>query len=198
MVSSISVSTRAFIVALAVSAVTFLTQTNSVHGLQPMTRKSLAMKNAKMQQHFLRPSTTLWVFNERDFPEGNNDKDNDSLESSPEWSVKSKKELQRAALWKQVKEVNNRFWDYTCVFFYVGISCLIFLNICGFGYTITKEEGLNVVPMQTYRQERRWRDEIHRQEKQQQAQQAQTSAVHSPASAISQAPAAFLLQQQQK
>ena len=65
-------------------------------------------------------------------------------------------------LWKQMQDVNNKFWDYTCAFLYVAISCLILLNFCGFGYTITAEEGLNVMPVQTYIQERQWKEEIAR------------------------------------
>lgn len=83
-----------------------------------------------------------------------------SLESLP--ATKSHEQKLNQARWKQLKEINNMFWDYTCNFLYVGISCLILLNVCGFGYTISAEEGLNVMPLNTYRQQRQWQQEIQR------------------------------------
>jgi len=70
---------------------------------------------------------------------------------------------QQEELWAQAKDINNKFWDFTVNFLYVAISCLIFLNLSGFGYTITKEKGLDVMPIETYRRERQWKEEIGRQ-----------------------------------
>lgn len=89
------------------------------------------------------------------------------------------------ATWQQIKGINNKFWDYTCNFLYIGISCLILLNISGFGYTITREEGLRVMPLKTYRLERQWQEEIQRQ----QAIHSQSST--RPMTAIQNAPAVY-------
>mmetsp|Transcript_76649 Transcript_76649/g.215094 ORF Transcript_76649/g.215094 Transcript_76649/m.215094 type:complete len:213 (+) Transcript_76649:77-715(+) len=156
-------------------------------------------------------TTTIWVSNhgrEEDDSSSSSssssrmmsfdNSDSSSLDesSSPVKKKKTPQELSNEALWKQFKDINNKFWDYTCNFLYVAIAGLILLNVSGFGYTISREDGLNIMPMQTYRQERQWREELERQQQQQMRQQQQQ--VVSPASVIQRAPAAFLLQQQQK
>eukprot|EP00429_Kryptoperidinium_foliaceum_P049045 CAMPEP_0176104152 /NCGR_PEP_ID=MMETSP0120_2-20121206/52259_1 /TAXON_ID=160619 /ORGANISM="Kryptoperidinium foliaceum, Strain CCMP 1326" /LENGTH=180 /DNA_ID=CAMNT_0017438251 /DNA_START=26 /DNA_END=568 /DNA_ORIENTATION=+ len=100
---------------------------------------------------------------------------------------KSKEEIEREAFIKDLKDINNKFWDYTVTFFYVAISCLILLNFAGFGYRFTSE-GLDVVPIQQYREERQWREEMQRQDI--------IVPPARPASIMQQAPAAFLMQQQ--
>lgn len=177
--------TRVFALAVALFALAFVIECPGATAFQSLTPQSAALTRAKKSQKFL-STTALGVSNhgrEEDFFE--DESDNSDV---PVLQTKSAEELKRAAFWKQAKDINNKFWDYTCVFCYVGISCLILLNFCGFGYTITREDGLNVMPLQEYRQERQWKE----------VQKQHVQAIVRPASALQQAPAAFLLQQQQK
>lgn len=116
-------------------------------------------------------ATGLSVFNDNlgEIPDDNdgdivpfNEDNGKPLSSAPSWL-------------KQAKDINNKFWDYTCNFLYVAISCLILLNFIGFGYTISMEEGLNVMPIDRYRTERQWTEEIQQQEL---AARRQTSSYH--------------------
>jgi len=63
---------------------------------------------------------------------------------------------------RQVFYINRLFWDYTVNFFYVAISCLILLNVCGYGYSFSMEDGFLVLPAQEYIQDRQWKEELHR------------------------------------
>ena len=47
---------------------------------------------------------------------------------------------------------------------YVLISCGILLNLCGYGYTISKTEGLNIQTIDELRQEKLWQQEMQRYE----------------------------------
>ena len=67
-------------------------------------------------------------------------------------------------MWKQIRRINDKFWDYTVNFFYVLISCGILLNLCGYGYTISKTEGLNIQTIDELRQEKLWQQEMQRYE----------------------------------
>ncbi len=114
-----------------------------------------------------RSAVRLAVFNDelRDGPS-----EGDVADGKPAPADKMKEFL--SSPWvKRAVEVNNRFWDYTCSFLYVAISCLILLNLAGFGYTISMESGLDVMPVDAYRTERQWREEIRRQE-------AEAAAMH--------------------
>jgi len=89
------------------------------------------------------------------------------LPSSPLTAEALKKQQQQrdfGKLWKQAKEAEKIISDYTYNFLYVGISCLILLNLCGYAYTITPKEGLNVMTIQRFQKEWQWKVEIQRQQ----------------------------------
>jgi hypothetical protein len=130
-----------------------------------ISNRSLDSKQLWAPKSTIKPNTAkpalalLWVSNQRLDEDVLNDS-GESLEALP--TPKSLQQKKNEAKWQHLKEINNKFWDYTCNFLYVGISCLILLNFCGFGYTISAEEGLNVMPLNTYRQQRQWKQEIQR------------------------------------
>merc|ERR1712130_1087187 len=64
--------------------------------------------------------------------------------------------------WKELKDINDKFWDYVVNFLYVLISIGIILNLSGFAYTFDGDAGLRIVPVQQYRQELQWKQEIQR------------------------------------
>jgi hypothetical protein len=175
---------------------------STAHAFRPLTYQQQSSTSAMLSTRRIESSSTArWVANspghhdEDDFLSSDELSDSSSLLESTT-SKKTPEEISKeeALLWTQVKAVNNKFWDYTCNFFYVGMSCLILLNLSGYGYTISLEDGLNVMPMHTYRQDRQWREEIQKQQT--------PSVVVSPAalssSTFQKEAAAFLLQQQQK
>jgi hypothetical protein len=151
----------------------FPSTADAFHPLALQSRSPTKMRTSSIE------TTALWV----------SDQGLDEDESSAPLQAKTPQELSNQARWTQVKDINNKFWDYTCNFLYVGISGLILLNLSGYGYTISHEEGLNVMPIHTYRQERQWKEELERQ---------RAFVAPTAASAIQKAPAAFLLQMQQK
>jgi len=185
-----TVRTRVFALAVTlVLALALFAPLRGANAFQPLTKNRMTLHQKSSMPSF----TALFVSNREDLLE---DADEENEAAVPAVIPKSAQQLHREAFWKQAKRVNNRFWDYTVIFWYVGISCLILLNVCGYGYTITKEDGLNVMPIQEYRQERQWREEMERQE--QEATQRMMMVRPSSSSPLQQAPAAFLLQQQQK
>eukprot|EP00980_Cylindrotheca_fusiformis_P021236 scaffold8161_cov111-Cylindrotheca_fusiformis.AAC.13 len=66
--------------------------------------------------------------------------------------------------WKKFHEINDKFWDYTVNFFYVIMTCGIFLNLAGYAYQISPEEGLTVKTITEHRQEKQWQQELERYE----------------------------------
>jgi hypothetical protein len=66
--------------------------------------------------------------------------------------------------WKQIKEINNKFWDYTCNFLYITIGLGIVLNLSGWAYTISPEQGLKIIPVSQHREEKLWKIEMQRYE----------------------------------
>ncbi len=163
----------------------FLSLPDSINTFRPtaMRPESNHLLNLKPVKP---PSKHLWVSN-RGIDEDLSG-DSDELLKSPFSKPKDPQGITSDAVWKRFKNMNNKFWDYTCNFLYVGISCLIFLNLCGFGYTISREEGVNVMPLKTYRQERQWRQEIQRE---------QNHRPSRPLSTIHQGPVTTLLSQHQ-
>lgn len=64
--------------------------------------------------------------------------------------------------WKMIKDINNKFWEYTCNFFYITISLGILLNFSGYSYTVSAKNGLNIRPISEVRQEMQWDQEMKR------------------------------------
>ena len=154
---------------------------STANAFRPLTLlPSLTQVSAPVQKSM----TVLWSSNSVDEDDDNFLVQFDSAENTKK--PRDDKEVS-SNLWKQVQVVNDKFWDYTCNFLYIAISCLILLNFCGFGYTISAKEGLNIMPIQEYRQERQWKEELNKQR-----------PLVAPASALQTAPAAFLLHQNQK
>ena len=71
-------------------------------------------------------------------------------------------DFRQSMMWKQIKDINNKFWDYTVNFFYVAISCGILLNMSGYGYQISLTEGITVMSAEEIHQERQWQEEMDR------------------------------------
>lgn len=85
----------------------------------------------------------------------------------PEKEEKKEEELALIAgmSWKEIKHVNNEFWDYTCNFLYIFLGTGIILNFSGFAYTVTPDKGLNVMPLSQYREEKLWKQEMQNYER---------------------------------
>jgi hypothetical protein len=100
------------------------------------------------------------------------------------------KQEQVQALLRQLQQINTLFWDYTVNFFYVAISCLILLNVCGYGYSFSADQGLQVLPINEFIQERQWKEELNRRPSTSTAETAPplsftvASTASSPASAV--------------
>lgn len=105
---------------------------------------------------------------------------------------KSPQERQHELWVNQIKDMNTKFWDYTVIFSYIGISCLILLNVLGYGYSFTPQ-GLQVLPLPEYIQDRQWKEELQRATVAT-ATASQQMRSTAPPSAVSAAPAAWLLE----
>ena len=84
----------------------------------------------------------------------------DEPPTPPEEKKKSKDESQ--VNWKAIKEINNKFWEYTCNFLYITISLGILLNLSGYAYSISLKDGLTIRSVSEVRQEMQWNQEMKR------------------------------------
>jgi hypothetical protein len=66
--------------------------------------------------------------------------------------------------WKKVKEINDKFWDFTVNFFYVIMTLGIVLNLSGFAYKVSPDEGLKINTIAERRQELQWNQELQKYE----------------------------------
>jgi hypothetical protein len=64
--------------------------------------------------------------------------------------------------WKKAKEINDKFWDFTVNFFYVIMTLGIALNLSGFSYNISTDEGLIIKTVAERRNELQWNQEMER------------------------------------
>jgi hypothetical protein len=64
--------------------------------------------------------------------------------------------------WKKAKEINDKFWDFTVNFFYVIMTLGIVLNLSGFAYKVSPDEGLTIKTIAERRQELQWNQEMQR------------------------------------
>lgn len=158
-----------------------------VNGFQPTTLSSRTVKRTQPMPGFLVSRTTehpslvsLSAFND------NLREDDNSRSNTDDDDGNKIRTFLSSPIVKQIMEINNKFWDYTCNFLYVAISCLILLNLTGFGYTLSMENGLDVMPVDKYRTERQWREQIAREEAAAAQYQQQQASSYRPTTILQQ------------
>jgi hypothetical protein len=96
-----------------------------------------------------RPKIVLRLANEND-----NENDREMKAAIPEESSKMKFEVP-----KLVRDIGmgvSLFWDYSITFLGVALSCGLVLNLLGFGYIVSKEDGLRIDTLKQLRIERQF------------------------------------------
>lgn len=87
-----------------------------------------------------------------------------NIDDPPPTPPEEKKTDDSQLTWKMIKDINNKFWEYTCNFLYITISLGILLNLSGYSYTVSVNNGLNIRPITEVKQERQWNQEMKRYE----------------------------------
>lgn len=112
--------------------------------------KTLTRRSTAVDQ-FISPLVVMWSSLEEDDTELTED-------------ARRQRQPQSQNAWIQnILKINHLFWDYTVNFLYVSISCLILLNVCGYGYSFSAQDGFQVMPLNEFIQDRQWKQEVYRQ-----------------------------------
>jgi len=90
------------------------------------------------------------------------DPDQEEPEEPTSVMTSTRNALDKNPTWKKVREINEKFWDYTVNFFYVALTFGIVLNLTGYAYKVDLQDGLTIQTVTERRQELQWQQEMKR------------------------------------